>query len=288
MSSPMKTNVLVGGWPVYSEAHGLNKKETPDTFTWMKGDDCQAYEDIRAAVTSVDGGREWLSSFSEGSSTRSPIASAIADKASPLHSGGSFNSILRQYSLSLRNWDKWVKEVKEDSMRRSYKKEQVTPYLVRRFLSDMRPYFTDGKGEAELIAGAYAKNPITFSDGRVITTYVEAEASLAALADEFDAWDEEDRVKEKSELMRSRVSVLEWNMNHPVRWFWPGEGNPNYCITEEEKEEMERLHPGYRGHLRRICAEFNSQGGVIRDPWSRERTDALHARLVVCGILPTE
>lgn len=183
MTTPQ--TILIGGWQVFAETHGLNKKERPDTFEWMSalGQPLEknCYEDIRQAVAQVEGALSWLMIGQEAQG----MEDAIADNASSDHSGGSFSFALNQYRLSLRSWESWVLDMKTVYLQRSYKSRQIKPERLRWFLNDT--FHTFGVTEAEGIAQNLAEHKIKFSDESVPKSWAELKALTSPLMTEFKA-----------------------------------------------------------------------------------------------------
>jgi len=188
MTTPQ--TILIGGWQVFAESRGLNKKEEPDTFAWLTSDlyqpqDQICYEDLRQAVAEVDGAREWLLNGLRSGPEAQAMEDAIADNASPNHSGASFTCGLNQYRLSLQRWDSWVLEIKTIYLKRSYKSRQVKPDRLRWFLTDT--YHTFGVTEEEGIAQNLEQHKITFSDESVPKSWAELKLIVNPLMTEFKA-----------------------------------------------------------------------------------------------------
>ena len=55
-----KKAILVGGWAAFSDVRGLTKKEEPETFGWMSEENTFFYNDMRAALDSTPGSRDFL------------------------------------------------------------------------------------------------------------------------------------------------------------------------------------------------------------------------------------
>jgi len=187
ISPPLKSKmtypqtILVGGWPAFLQKHDVNKKEEPDTFEWMDPLYRMTYEDLRQAVAQVPGAREWLLSGEK----KGAVENAIAENASPDHSGASFIYALNQYRLSVQRWDSWVLEMKLLYLKMNYKGGQIKPDRLRWFLNDT--FHTFGVTEAEGIAQNLSEHKITFSDGSVPKSWAELKALTTPLLEEFKA-----------------------------------------------------------------------------------------------------
>lgn len=277
--------IMLGGWPVFSWAAGLNEKEEPETFEWMTAFHNQAdYEDMRQALDKVPGSREYLRSLKPTDNHDDPIVTAIynALKNGSNHSGGSFGCLIGSYRNALRDWDGFVLAQKQRIIMGYYKARQIQPERLRWFLNDV--YHTFGMTEAETIMKNMADHKVEFPEESIPTNWAELKAITNPLMAEFRAHFEAEEAKMAKQRLDHRIESLEFNLQHPCRWFWPCEGNPRYCITEEEKAVMEAKHPGYRAHIDLICQELDLIGGRIKDVWTAEGADALNAKLVAKGI----
>ena len=280
---------MLSGWPVFSEAAGLNEKEAPETFEWMTAFHSQAdYEDMRQALDNVPGSRDYLRSLKPTDSHDGPIVNALCDalENGSNHSGASFSCLVGSYRHALRDWDDFVLAQKERIIRGYYRGRQIKPDRLRWFLTDT--YHTFGMTEAETIVKNMAEHNVTFSDESVPTTWADLKAITNPLMTEFRLQKEAEEAKAAESLFKERITRLEFNLQHPCRWFFcaaNGEGNPRYCITDQEKAAMEAKHPGYGSHIDKVCAQLESVGGPIYKSWpSSEEAEALNAILVAEGI----
>lgn len=286
MSKQMEPQtIMLGGWPVFSWAAGLNEKEEPETFHWMTTNHNQAdYEDMRQALDKVPGSRDYLRSLKPADYHDGPIINALfnALENGSNHSGASFACLVGSYRSALNDWGGFVLAQKERIIMGYYKARQITPHRLRWFLNDV--YHTFGMTEAETIVKNMAEHNLTFSDESVPTTWADLKTLTNPLMAEFRAHFEAEEAKMAKKRLDHRIESLEFNLQHPCRWFWPCEGNPRHCITEEEKATMEAKHPGYRTHIEMVCQELDLIGGRIKDAWTAEAADALNAKLVAKGI----
>ena len=288
MSNQMEPQtILLGGWPFFSEAAGLNEKEEPETFDWMNKRQEEAYyEDMRQALDKVPGCREYLRSLNPTDRHNDPLVNSLYDALAdgPNHSGASFGCLVGSYRHALWDWDGFVLAQKEHIIMGYYKARQIQPDKLRWFLNDT--YHTFGMTEAETIVKNMADHNVEFSDESVPTSWADLKAITNPLMTEFRLQKEAEEAKAAERRFKNRIERLEFNLKHPSRWFWPrGEGNPRYCITEQEMAAMEAKHPGYGAHIKKVCQELDLAGGPIRDPWSAAAADALEAKLIAKGLM---
>jgi hypothetical protein len=161
-----------------------------------------------------------------------------------------------------------------------YRTSQVGPDRLRWFLNDT--YHTFGIPEAEGIVQNMSEHKLTFSDGSIPKSWAELKELTNPLMTEFRLKKEADDLEAERMAFERRIERLEWNYNHPSRWFWPGEDDPHTSITPQEMSTMESLHPGYTEHIRKVCAELENTG--IIQTWNIDATSAFQARLVSLGI----
>ena len=281
----MPQTILIGGWSVFAETHGLYKKEKPDTFEWMsdlgKPLEKICYEDVRQAVAKVEGALSWLMI----GHLPGPESLAMEDLILKNMSSEHKSFALNQYRLSLRSWDSWVLDMKTIYLASSYKSRQIKPERLRWFLNDT--YHTFGMTEALTITQNLAEHKIKFSDGSVPTSWAELKALTSPLMTEFKAAQDEEEQSRRRKILESSVDMLELNYKNPSRWFWPGGCNPIYNPPSAEMMEvMEQKIPGYREHFAKVRAEF-AKTGVIQQVRSLEAEKNLHAHLVKLGIAST-
>jgi hypothetical protein len=278
--------ILLGGWKAFSEAHGLAKKEDPETFVWMAKDDAFWYEDMRTALDATPGSRELLRSLKPDESHRSPVIDSLQSKMSAAHSGASSSCLVGGYRGALRDWDRWVSEFKRDRLMREYKQKQIDFISLNTFYCHL-VYVGTPVSNDEGLKAAMEKARVTFSDGEKPVEVTWGEGVLEAvvtLLEELSRIREEEEAKWKAKRLKEEVEYLEWNLKHPSRWFWTKDRHPRYSIRDDEMAEMERLHPGYRRHIELICAHINNMGIRAHVPWSPENAAALTNRLVELGI----
>jgi hypothetical protein len=280
--------ILIGGWKSFSEARGLTKKEEPETFGWMSGDNTFFYNDARTALDATPGAREFLRSLKPEESSCSPIVDAVLDRMSPLHSGASMSSLIGCYRAALRDWDAWVLATKNRELLGEYKEKQIdfiSLICFHNHLVHIGTPVTDDEG----FKAAMENAKVIFSDGeKPVEVAWDGGAALrivATLLSELRVMREEEDAKWKAKRLRERVEYLEWNFKHPCRWFWPGEQHPRYSIKPDEMAEMERLHPGYRHHIELVCEHMNQLCYKAGWAWSPENNVALIKHLREMGIM---
>jgi len=282
-----QSTILLGGWAAFSEARGLSRKEEPETFGWMLGDNAFFYNDARAALDACPGSREFLRSLKPEESSRGAISDAVQDKMSPMHSGASMSCLIACYRAALRDWDSWVFATKKDRLLKEYNAKQIDLISLMIFHNHLVCIGTPVSDD-EGFKAAMEKAHVIFSDGeKPVDVAWDGGAALrivTTLLDELRAMREEEDAKWKAKRLRERVEYLEWNFKHPSRWFWPGEQHPRYCIRPDEMAEMERLHPGYRRHIDLICDHINHLGHTAGWALSPENNEALIKRLKELGI----
>ena len=282
-----KNTILLGGWAAFSEMRGLSKKEDPETFGWMPKDEAFWYEDMRAALDTTPGAREFLRALKPEDSHRGTMVGTVEDKMSNAHSGASLSSLIAAYRGALRDWDRWVSEFKRDMLIREYKQKQIyftSLIIFHNHLVYIGTPVTDDEG----LNAAMEKVGVAFSDGEkpvdVAWNGGAALSTVVSLLDELRAMREEENAKWNARRLKQEVEYLEWNYKHPSRWFWSKDRHPRYSIRPDEMAEMERLHPGYRHHMDLVCENINHMGSRAGVAWSPENSAALDKRLVELGI----
>jgi hypothetical protein len=281
-----QSTILIGGWKTFSEARGLTKKEEPETFGWMSQDEAFWYEDMRAALDTTPGAREFLRSLKPDESHRSPVIDSLQSKMSAAHSGASSSCLVGGYRGALRDWDRWVSEFKRDKLMREYKQKQIDFISLNIFYCHL-VYTGTPVSNDEGLKAAMEKARVSFSDGEKPVELAWGDGVLDAvvtLLEELSRMREEEEAKWKAKRLKEGVEYLEWNLKHPSRWFWTKDRHPRYSIRDDEMAEMERLHPGYRRHIDLICAHINNMGIRAHVQWSPENVESLNKRLRELGI----
>jgi hypothetical protein len=280
--------ILLGGWAAFSEAHGLKKKEEPETFGWMSEENVFFYNDARAALDATPGSREFFRSLKPEESSCGPISDAVQEKMSPMHSGASMSSLIACYRAALRDWDGWVLAAKKDRLLRQYKEKQIDSMSLISFHNQL-VYINPPVADDEGLKKAMEKMRVVFSDGEkpveVAWDGGDALSIVITLLDELRGIREEEQAKWKAKELKEQVQSLEWNLKHPSRWFWSQDNHPRYSIRPDEMAEMERLHPGYRSHIDLVCKHINHLGSRAGWKWTEENSAKLNARLVELGIM---
>ena len=283
-----QSTILLGGWAAFSEAHGLTKKEEPETFGWMSEENVFFYNDARAALDATPGSREFFRSLKPEESSRGPISDAVQEKMSPMHSGASMSCLIACYRAALRDWDGWVFSCKKDRLLCEYKQKQIDFMSLISFHNQL-VYINPPVADDEGLKKAMEKARVVFSDGEnPVEVAWDGGAALrivTTLLDELRGIREEEQAKWKAKELKEQVQSLEWNLKHPSRWFWSQDKHPRYSIRPYEMDEMERLHPGYRSHIDLVCKHINQLGSRADWKWTEENSAKLNARLVELGIM---
>ena len=280
--------ILIGGWAAFSEAHGLSKKEEPETFGWMSEENIFFYNDARAAFDATPGSREFFRALKPHDSACGAIVDAVQAKMSPLHSGASMACLIACYRFALRDWDAWVSASKKDRLLRQYKEKQIDSMSLISFHNQL-VYISPPVADNEGLKQAMEKARILFSDGeKPVEVAWDGGAALrivTTLLDELHGMREEEEAKWKAKRLKEQVQSLEWNLKHPSRWFWSQDLHPRYSIREDEMAEMERLYPGYCSHIDLVCKHLNHLGSRAGWKWTEENSATLDARLRELGII---
>lgn len=280
--------ILLGGWPAFSEARGLTKKEEPETFRWMSEEEAFWYQDMRGALDATPGAREFLRSLKPDESHRNPIIDTVESKMSAYHSGASSSSLVGGYRGALKDWDRWVLEFKRDKLMREYKQKQIDFISLMCFHNQL-VYIQTPVADDEGFKAAMEKAGVSFSDGEKTVEVAwdggGALRTVVTLLDELSEMRKEEQAKWAARRLKENVEYLEWNLKHPSRWFWTKDRHPRYDTREDEIAEMERLHPGYRRHIDLVCQHINHLGIRAHVQWSPENSETLDARLRQLGII---
>lgn len=282
-------HIRIGGWTAFSEARGMNKKEEPENFDWMKKDDAFWYTDLRAALDVTPGSREFLRCLKPEDPSRGPIIDAVQDKVSGYHSGSSLSSLFSCYRAALNDWDSWVLDTKRRQILDDYRKLQIDFNQLIIFYNNLVHSNLVVKDDEDF-RRAMEKCRVVFvdeSDSPVELSWESGDPLniVQAILAEHRAFKTEEDGRQRKKRMKERIEYLEWNLEHPSRWFWSHDQHPTYSITAEELAEMERLHPGYRDHIARVCTHIGSLGWRAGTVWSVENAEKLDARLRHLGII---
>jgi hypothetical protein len=238
---------------------------------------------MRAALDATPGSREFLRSLKPEDYSRGAIVDALQEKMSSAHSGASMSCLIGSYRAALNDWDNWVLQTKRRQLLDVYKKRQIDFNQLIIFYNNLvhsNPVVSDD----EDFKKAMEKCRVVFvdeSDSPVEISWESGEPLniVEAILAEHRTFQEEEAARLRKQRLKERIEYLEWNLKHPSRWFWSHDQHPTYSITAEELAEMERLHPGYRNHIARVCTHIGSLGWRAGTVWSVENAEALDARL---------
>jgi hypothetical protein len=260
--------IIVGGWPAFAEANGVNKKEPVETFDWIPFEsDKFYYNDMRAALDLVEGSREWLKAYTfdkakEKHAFSSEIANNLIQAMWDGHSGSSGASMMWNYKRALNDWDHFVFKTKEYEGLRSFKCQQIPMWKVKSlqdkcniWLSTEEESMKDFLGN--ILLEECAKLCLAGMDvPEIMATLMFIERDLL----EIQANDEKKKAEERHcDLMES----LEFLYEHPIRWF----DTPSGCtlmprhptqITRRAIAEMEAKFPGYDKHIENVLFAMGS------------------------------
>jgi hypothetical protein len=298
VTSPQK--IIIGGWTTYAEEHGVNKKETVETFDWLPPPhDAYAYTDLKNALDKVDGAREWLKTYTKKNrndySFSEPIGNQISDLLSTDHSGASATGLMWDYKRLLNNWDDWVFAKKRYIAIQSYRKAQIDLYTVHSLLWNCEQDGQSKQGKQAISA----ENILKFECSKYnyqLTTVSDLKSILTTIKADWEAIHQEDRKQQEEMIHRDLIESIEFLYEHPSRWF----DSPRGCglspahpsrITERAMTEMETKYPGYKDHIAAVLR------AMPIFPWTWEFTeldwtersegikDFMHSQGIVAGVL---
>jgi hypothetical protein len=259
----MSTTIYIGGWARFREECDVMKKEPMEDFSWMGRapsechkwhwtlNDAADYEDCRAALDRVEGGREYLKTYvakEDSMNFRDPIGEQIV--LGPHHSGASYDALLWSYKSLLNDWDGWVLRRKEHTAFKEYRKVQVKPDIITSLYYNCTDVMNGNRSrESELLMRA--------RNHGLHGTLEELYPIVAQLFTEHMARIALQAEQEKKQRHDDLISGLKWKYKHPSRWFdtpWGSSLFPTapHNITEEAFVEMEALYPGYRHHIQQV------------------------------------
>jgi hypothetical protein len=272
--------IIVGGWPAFAEASGVNKKEPVENFDWMPSEsDKFYYTDMRAALDAVEGAREWLKNYTFDKNKESypytcSMAQQVSKRMSQMHSGASGSCILSSYRHALKDWDTFVLKTKESVGLRAYKNQQVPLWKIRQIIDDCRTWISTGdlsekKEIAEKILADCASLCLT---GMEIP---EIRSSLLLLEIDLNIIILEDHKKRVEEKHNDLMGSIEFLYEQPIRWFDGPSGcslspvHPTF-ITKRAMDEMEAKFPGYDKHIENVLVAMGSPRKPKVSAWSKE------------------
>jgi len=260
--------IIVGGWPAFAEATGVNKKEPVENFDWMPSEsDKFYYTDMRAALDAVEGSREWLKNYVFDKNKESypytcSMAQEVSKAMSDKHSGASGSSMLSHYRSALKDWDTFVLKTKEYVGLREYKQQQIPLWKVKSLLDKCRILLGTEDEEMrdfleQMLLPECAKLCLSGMD------VVEIMAILCFIEGDLEGIELEDNRKKGEEEHKDLMDSIEFLYEHPIRWFDGPSGcslrpvHPTY-ITQRAIAEMEAKCPGYIKHIENVLFAMGS------------------------------
>lgn len=260
--------IIVGGWPAFAEATGVNKKEPMENFDWIPSEsDKFYYNDMRAALDSVEGSRAWLKDYvfdkkRESYPYNSEIGQKLIQAMSKKHSGASCSAIITYYKAALNDWDTFVFKTKKYQGRKEFKEQQIPLWKVRSLMDkchvwlinddkEMRP-FLEEKLFTECAKLCLAGMGVV--EIRATLVFIERDLMEIQLEEE----------KQKAEVEHTDLmGSIEFLYENPIRWF----DTPSGCslrpvhptrITKRAMAEMEAKFPGYDKHIENVLVAMGS------------------------------
>lgn len=261
--------IIIGGWPVFAEAIGVNKKEPVENFGWMPSEsDKMAYEDLRAALDKVEGSREWLKNYTKKNDEylfHDEIGSKVSKAVTSDHSAASFTGLMWCYKRALNDWDNFVFKAKEYQGLREFKAQQVPLWKIRNILSDCNEWLAaQGRDDTEKVDALKTKI-ITDCASLCITGMhvLEIRLNLLELQDDLEEINYQEEMKKAEDRHLDLMGSIEFLYKNPIRWFdTPSGCSLNPChpthITKRAMTEMEGKFPGYKKHIENVLLAMES------------------------------
>jgi hypothetical protein len=260
--------IIVGGWPAFAEASGVNEKEPVETFDWIPSEsDKFFYNDMRTALDSVEGSREWLKAyvFDEARDSfpyNTEIGRKIVEAMSNHHSGASASCILVNYSAALKDWDTFVLKIKVYQGKKEFKRQQV-PYEVVTSILDLCKAWLSHEGPSPRDQGIqdeiFMRCAMLGLSGKV----TEIRSILLAIQKDYEELIAEEKRVYEEEKHGALMESIKFLYKVPIRWF----DTPSGCtlmpshptrITRRAMAEMETLFPGYDKHIENVLVAMGS------------------------------
>jgi len=280
--------IIVGGWPAFAEANGVNKKEPAETFEWMPSEsDKFYYNDMRNALDLVEGSREWLKAYTfdkakEKYAFSSEIASNLIKAMSAGHSGGSGSCMLWNYKRALNDWDQFVFKTKEYEGLRSFKSQQIPLWKVKSLLAKCQTWLSTEEESMKDFLG----NILLEECAKLCLAGMdvpEIMATLLYIQGDLEEIEIADKQKIAEKKHADLMDCIEFLYEHPIRWF----DTPSGCtllpchpsrITARAITEMEAKFPGYDKHIENVLVAmgsprkpaYNNEAGGIFSKEGRE------------------
>ena len=241
--------------PVFNEfkiLNGVDIKEKPETFVWMKMPDRYDFEMAACALDDMPGSREWLKAYtfdedSDGHPFDSSFGPKLLIEFGSHHSGSSVTNLAWRYKQALNNWDRFVYNVKESYLKALYKSQQL--------------------GKEDL---AYSLNFSSFKKLYNIPYDDDTtKAMISALNLEIlaDTWAAQDNAK--AQRISGQVNVLKHHYAFPDRWF-DGIGGSSLFgspedISPEILAEMTAIYSDYPFHLKKVLEAYTANLVLVKN-----------------------
>lgn len=258
VSTPDAIKILPGGWKLFAEENGVNKKEPMETFDWMS-EDSFMYNDCRDALASVEGAKEWLKTYTATKGKPSFLDEmGMSIPLSRLHSGASASSMLWTYKFLLNNWDTFVYNTKKRCAVEKYRDLIPPRYVYNRLI-----YLCNEYKESHSSTTFNEIQHLWATYGGTEKTVEEIHAIITPLLEELVIFDEEKRKAQEESNHHSMMGCVEFHYEHPMRWFDTRDGStlsPSHPsrIPARVMDEMESMYPGYKEHIRKVTIAIQS------------------------------
>jgi hypothetical protein len=244
-------------WAKYSAPLNLDAKEPLETFGWMKNP--TDFEDMRQALKAADA-TEWLKNYPPPRQGFFPFNEPIAHKVAAglkgiaNHSGSSVMCLFRSYQGVLNNWDEWVLNTKTHQARAAYDAEQIS------FKELESLYFMGERASLYDTEEAWQ----TFKDAAQSECNLRKTLALVhELYIEALKYKKGKETEEMDKRFNEQLDALEFQYEHPQRWFNNSLFGPPQNILQRHMDVMEGRHPGYTQHIADIIArqKIEAAGG---------------------------
>ena len=250
--------IIPGGWKLFAEEYGVNKKEPMETFDWMSEDNFM-YNDCRDALASVEGAKEWLKTYTATKGKPSFLDEmGMSIPLSSLHSGASASCMLWSYKFLLNNWDTFVYNNKKRCAVEKYR-DIIPP----RYVYNQLIYLCDEYKESNSSTTFNEIQKLWATYSGTEKTVEEIHAIVTPLLEELVIFDEEKRKAQEESNHRSMMGCVEFHYEHPMRWFDTRDGStlsPSHPskIPARVMDEMESMYPGYKEHIRKVTTAIQT------------------------------
>ena len=270
--------IIIGGWPAFAKANGVNNKEPLENFDWMPSEsDKFYYTDLRKVLDSVEGSREWLKNYvaeKKKMSYSCDMGQKVLLAMDRSHSGASSSSLLSYYRYALKEWDTFVLKTKERVALKAYKEQQIPLWKVRSLIDKCKIWFDTDEQEMrsfleKMLLTECAKLCLAGMD------MPDIRATLLFIEKDLEAIQLEDNKKMAEEEHHCLMGCIEFLYEAPIRWF----DTPSGCslkpvhptnITKRAIAEMEAKFPGYDKHIENVLVAMGSPRKPKVDYWTKE------------------